>query len=493
MNRLLIVLSLLPAIAGKVGASPHSTDFESWFGGDLVPYVRQQLTTLPRFRGESFRFVVMNDDSPQSQGSALVLDLRDRLRDAIANEAGVHVVWLAGQPGIGLATDSSGLDCTRNHADYFIGMQLEAMTPGQVRVTVKALDTAEHAWVAGFSRVWQVAVTSRQRRQLHKIVADPGFRGKRDAPWNDTETDLMAANLAYELGCKLLKQMDGKYVVAASNIHGNLTTSTPLVELVSNNLAGSHALQFSDANTNAVIEGKANRIDANLYQYWISIQPTGEASGMSVLSANAYVRIPDKHTAAMLLPDATYELQASTSGFLTSFGIVRMSDRRACPGGSQMYSTAASSRQRNGDCFALQARSADDAVLFFLNHQLQNGLVRLANENCARSSLAKVVRINETVKMPLPLDSMHSAKWTAGESWSSNPRADTYLVIAASDSSAARALSKHIESLPKRCSAAVRPGLEGDELRRWLAGLDAIVEHWTPAVDWKSVHVKEVY
>ena len=134
-------------------------------------------------------------------------------------------------------------------------------------------------------------------------MSDPTFRGERNAPWKDTETDLMAANLAYELGCKLLGQTAGEYVVATHDINGEVDPTTALVELVSNNLAGLRALQFAAGETNAVIEGKAHRIDEELFQYWVTITPTDPDSEMTALSADAYVYIPDAYAAAALVPD----------------------------------------------------------------------------------------------------------------------------------------------------------------------------------------------
>ena len=205
------LLSLLVTLAAtQVNAASRKDDLEHWFQSDLEPYVRQQLTTLPRFRNESLRFVVMTDDSPQSEGSALAIDLRDRLRDSIADVPGIRVAWQADQPGVGLVAESASLDCTRNDADYFIGIELRETGPGNVQVTVRALDIEEGTWVAGFMRSWQGPVTGSQRQRLRTISSDPTFRGERNAPWQDSETDLMAAQLAYELGCKLLGQTAGE-------------------------------------------------------------------------------------------------------------------------------------------------------------------------------------------------------------------------------------------------------------------------------------------
>ena len=497
MKQLIVVCLCCAVLGSAANAASRTGDLDTWFGRDLVPYVREQLASLPRFRNESFRFVVMVDDSPQSEGNALAIGLRDRLRDSVTDIPGIRVTWQGDQPGVGLVAGESGLDCTKNLADYYIGVELNEKAGGNIDVTVRALDIEERTWVAGFNRSWQGPVDGNQRRQLRQFVADPTFRGERNAPWDDSETDLMAAHLAYELGCNLLRQTAGEYVVTDSRLDGQIDPTTALVELVSNNLAGIQALRFSaeTESSNAVIEGKAHRIDDDLFQYWVTISPIDSDAELETLSADAYVRIPDQYKAATLVPEAIYELPPSANGFLAAFGLVRMQNQQQCLPEHSIFSDASNSGRRFGgaDCFALHVRATGDAVVFFLNHQLNYGLVRLANENCTHRSQASVARINEDLRYPLPLDSLQSGAWSSGTNWPLNPSQDAYYVVASTDTKAARALSRHIEKLPQRCSASIRPGLEGEALRKWLQELDAIAKHWESAIDWQSIRVKDVY
>jgi hypothetical protein len=496
MNRWIFSVVLV-GLASLTQAASRSESLDGWLQGELLPYVRQQLTTLPRFKNESLRFVVMLDDSPKSEGSELAIRLRDTLRDAASALPGVRVVWQADLPGVGLVAGQSELDCTRHEADYLIGIELHELPAGEAEVTVRALDIAERAWVSGFSKRWQGPVTDRQRRQLNHIVDDPTFRGERNAPWNDSETDLMAAHLAYELGCSLLKQTAGQYVVAALNTNGSEDQTTTLVELVSNNLSGTSALKFSadSDNLNAVIEGKAHRIDGDLFQYWVTISPAESNGELATLSADAYVRIPDKYQAAMLVPEAALQMPSSAATVLTSFSVVRLQNQQQCLADHSIFAGGTNNRPGFGgvDCYALEVQTKDDAVVFFLNHQLSYGMVRLADNNCTNRTQARVARRNENLRYPLPLDSLQSGSWSVAPDWSVSPNADTYYVVASSDSKAARALSRHMERLPKRCSASVRPGLEGDDLRAWLSELEAIISHWSSVIDWRSIAVKDVF
>jgi len=494
-----LLIGCIAALTVSVSnAASRPTDLDTWVESDLVPYLRQQLSSLPRFRNESFRFVVLADDKPQSEGTALAMALRDHLRDAVSDLPGIRVAWQAEQPGVGLVAGATSLDCTRNDANYFIGIELLENSPGNVTINVRTLDVEERTWVAGLARSWQGAVDVHQRRQLMQYVADPTFRGERHAPWQDSETDLMAADLAYELGCQLLGQVSGEYVLAAVEHNGEIDATTALVELVTNNLAGTRALQFSAAGDaiNAVIEGKAHRIDDDLFQYWVTITPTTPGSEMLILSADAYVRIPDRYKAATLVPEASYELPQSPARTLSEFSVVRLRDQRSCVSGREYSSVTGSGRPYGygaGDCYALEVGVESDAVVFFLNHQLNYGLVRLADERCTQRSLAKVARADRQLRFPLPLDALQSGDWSASDHWSLDPSRDTYFVLAASDTKAARALSQHIEKLPRRCSASVRDGIEGEALRDWLEELAAIARHWSPSIDWRGIRVKDVY
>jgi hypothetical protein len=490
MTACLAIVALPPAAVGD--------ELGQWFERDLVPYVLDQVTTLPRFRDETLHFVVMVDDRPQSEGTALALQLRDRLRDAVSERPGVRVAWQGDRPGVGLAATKASPDCTSAEADYFIGLELTESRRGQVHVRVRALDIAERSWVNGFAREWQGPVNAVEYRLLRQYVADPTFRGERDAPWQDTEIDLLAAQLAWELGCRLLRQTDAEYVVTGAAPQGDVDAATALVELVTNNLAGIRALQFADDEAaNARIGGKAHRIDDDLYQYWITITPTDASSDMTTLSADAYVRIPDEYRAAALVPEASYEFAPGDADLLTQFRVIQLPRQAACPSSRSGYAGSATIgggfSVDTGECYALEIASSADAVAFFLNHQRNIGLVRLSDRHCGQRSVARIVRSGDQARLPLPLDMLQSGAWTAGDTWTLSPTADVYYVIAATDTQAARALSQHIERLPRRCASSARGGLEGEELERWLDELDSIRSRWDDAIDWRSIRVKDVY
>ena len=498
IRRLSLFLPIL--LIHSANAASRQVDLDSWLSRDLLPYVSQQLTTQPRFRNELLRFVVMTDENPQSASNKLALTLRDRLRNSLADVPGIRIAWQPEQST--LATVNGNIDCTKDDVHYYIGIELTEDRSGSLSVEVRALDIEDRTWVAGFSRSWHGPLNTPQRRLLQQTETDLSFRGQRGAPYDESQTDLLAARLAHELGCSLLRQTAGEFVVSATDVEVStdpVVDATDIIELISNNLADYRAVQYSTtaANANAVLEGKAHRIDDELFQYWITITPVDANSDMPTLSANAYIRIAEKYSAAALEPEVRISMTKGDSGFLDTLQIVELRDVRSCAPRNNGYRT---SREMNSgysfagdDCYALQVGSTADAVVFFLNHQLNHGLVRLADESCAQRTSAKIARTNKQIRFPLPLESLPSSSWAVADGWQLHPDKDTYYVVAATDTKAARALAQHIERLPKRCSASVRGGLEGAELQRWLEELAVITEHWEGAIDWRSIRVKSIY
>lgn len=484
------------ALSSAANAASYRNDLNQWIYEALTPYVADQLTTQPRFKNETVRFVVMSGDDLQSASNKLALSIRDQLRESLASEEGLNILWLK---EAGLSTENTRIDCTRDIAAYYVGVDVFETRGGLLSVNVRALDVFDSSWVAGFSQSWTGYPNANQRRLFGQYASDPTFRGMRGAPFVESQLDLLAAFLAHDLGCTLLSQTSGEYVVAEDINSGHPGEEGAMVELVGNNLAEYKAVRFSTKvdDANAMIEGKAHKIDVNLYQYWITITPTSKDSELSTLSASAYVRIEDKFSSAELLPAVTVAVSKAEQSFLGRFRVVELRNPRECTtlnarhSNRQIYGGSYSSAAV--DCFALEVEADVDSVLFFLNHQLNNGLVRLSGENCSNRSDARIARNGNPLRFPLPVDSLMSAQWTAANDWQMDPDKDTYYVIAASDTRAARALAGHIQELPNRCTASVRRGFDHEQLETWMDGLVSIANHFEKSVDWQVIRVKNMY
>ena len=87
---------------------------------------------MPRFREESFRFVVMDDGNPVSEATALAMKVRDTIRDAARDVPGIRIAWPGDQPGVGLLARATPLDCTKSEENYLIGVELTESRRGIV-------------------------------------------------------------------------------------------------------------------------------------------------------------------------------------------------------------------------------------------------------------------------------------------------------------------------------------------------------------------------
>jgi len=496
--RTCLIATLLAGVSMPVIAGSRQASLDHWLENEMVPFVRQELTTHPRFKGESLRFVVLENGNPQAMSNSLALRIRDRLRDAAAEVAGVRIAWQPDNPHHLRSAGPGGVDCTKGEVHYLIGIETILTDARVLAIEVRAMDVEDRTVVAGFSRSWQGSLSSSQYREFRHSETDLTFRGEREVPYEDSQTDLLAAHLAHDLGCSLLRQTEAEYVITTSGAAAQPDPVNGMVELVSNNLAQYSTLQFTavDVGANAVIEGKAHHIDADLYQYWITVHATDPDSALTAMSASAYVRLPEQFAIAEEYAGPPAPALQSVADFLTSLKIVELRNRRSCPvagignsasGYGNPYGAA------DAECFALQVQTTNDAVVFFLNHQLNNGLVRLSDSTCQQRTNARIVRTGQHLQFALPPESLPTSAWSSGADWELQPDLDTYYALAANDTKAARALSQHIEDLPKRCTGSVRPGLEGYALQRWLTELETIIDHWGPAIDWQTIRVKNIY
>ncbi len=434
------LILLLGSPSAVIAARQVSLD--SWLVRDLTPFVVEQLTTHPRFKGELVRFVVFEDGNPAPESNALAVALRDQLVDAVIDVEGVKIG----------STYKSGavIDCNQDAVHYYIGLEVSDSGNGQHKVDLRALDLEDRNWATGFAKSWQGHLSRSERRAFQHIAADQSFRGQRSVPFSDSQPDLLAAHLAHDLGCKLMRQVSGEYRIIFEPLDG-------VVELVSNNLSGFETVQIAaDAGrANAVLRGKAHRIDNDLYQYWITISPTDPSSALPTLSVSQYVNLPS----AMF---ATSLVAPSDADVLSSIRIVEL---------------------RNSH--ALQVRTKENAVVFFLNHQANHGLVRFCE--------ARIARANESLEYALPLRTLERGASSPELDWSLNPDADVFYAIAVSDSKAAHALSNHLDQLPRRCSNSIYPGLEGIHLENWLMEFSATVDRWQPHIDWQAIRVRNIF
>ena len=139
---------LLGTLFAPPGAA-KDINIERWVDGPLSRHVITELKEHPRFRDATVRFVVMAGGQPTAVASALELRLRDRLQ--------LHV---AGRVDNVVTPSSSERPATRDafcprEAQYLVGIELESLSTGLVRASVRALDAVEQSYVPSIALHWQ--------------------------------------------------------------------------------------------------------------------------------------------------------------------------------------------------------------------------------------------------------------------------------------------------------------------------------------------------
>lgn len=493
MRRFMILLTILVAQSIPTVAESREKDLDRWVDRDLIPYVRQQLLVHPRFKGETVMFVVLDENAPASSTNALALSMRDRLLAAAVDTRGVEIGWQQGRGGMSL--ESSPSDCMHDDVHYYIGVELTQKLDGTYAVNVRALDLEDRNWVTGFGRRWQGKLSTSQRQAMRQQRVDQTFLGARDVPFTIAQTDLLAAHLAHRLSCTLKKRVEDDYVVSVDLVEPPANGLEGAVELISNNLANRQALTLSTEAeaTNAVLGGKAHRIDGVLHQYWVTITPTGDADDVAALSASAYIVLPEGLvepvspvssppvvTATAALPRARPPASIPNAGkdaLISPLTIIQPPSRTECGMGA---------------CSMLQTEARVDSIVFFLEHQASHGLVRLADAQCRSRTAAHVARSGEAVRFPIAKTTTSSRNWAETHEWELTPDLDTFYAVVVTDARVARQIANHMDQLPMRCSEALRPGLEDEALQDWLNGFAMLTARASDHVDWRAIKVRDV-
>ncbi len=493
MKRILILLTLVLAQSIPAVAESREKDLDRWVDRDLIPYVRQQLILHPRFKDETVMFVILEDNAPASSSNALALSMRDRLLAAAVATQGVEIGWQQGRSGAAL--ESTPQECMHDDVHYYIGIELAQKLDGSYAVNVRALDLEDRNWVTGFGRRWQGKLSTSQRQAMRQNRVDETFVGSRDLPFTLAQTDLLASHLAHQLSCTLKKRVEDDYVVSVDLVEAPANGLEGTVELISNNLANRQALTLSTEEnaTNAILSGKAHRIDGLLHQYWVTVTPSRETEEIAALSASAYVLLP-KSIDQPVHQAASRPVVAAATSRPRMPPPVTIPNAGKDPLISALKITTPQSRSDCGmhSCSILQTEARVDSIIFFLEHQANHGLVRLADAECRNRTSARIARSGQALRFPIARTTTSSRDWSETFEWDLAPDLDTYYAVVVTDAKVARRIANHMDRLPMRCSDALRPGLEDGELQSWLNGFAMLTADASEHIDWRAIEVRNV-
>lgn len=495
MTRLLARLACAILLLSTAAAHGRDIDLDKWLDRELIPHVTEQLTQHPRFRGETILFVVLENDSPAPVTNSLALALRDRLLDAAVDMPGINVAWQQ-QPH---ADDS----CHNDEPDYLVGMELLRDPDGGYRARVRAMDLVEGSRVSGFGLTWEGALSRRQLAAYRETATDPAFRGSREVPYTADQSDLVARHLSHALSCQIFSGLDDDYVLALGAAETEDAPLAGTIELAARNLDASNAVVLTTNATRATarVDGKAHRIAGALHQYWLSITPLGDG-GIDSLSASVYVRMADAGTdVADPLPgtvDRIHTARAATAAVAAPAridGVMMPGDERQRlirPLAVYRAGNSADCRYAASRCTLLQARAADDVIVFTLMHAPGRGLLQLATDECRAHSAARVLTAGHSALFPIPDSGTRTRNVTNGGRWLIEPGSTTYYAVAVDNARDARRVAALVDRLPALCASHAEPGVRGHALQQWLESLSHLMLELGPRAEWRAVEINPV-
>jgi hypothetical protein len=247
-------------------------------------------------------------------------------------------------------------------------------------------------------------------------------------------------------------------------------------------------------SSNALLSGKAHQIDGMLHQYWVTITPSGNSDDVAALSASAYIVLPADVTRPPVEgPPAIKPVSTAVRPKPPAPPVsIPNAGKDAMIGPLAIVSPPALADCGFSACSMLETRARVDAIVFFLEHQANHGLVRLADAECRDRTSARIARSGESVQFPIARTSTRKRDWTETYEWDLAPDLDTYYAVVVTDAKLARRIANHMDKLPMRCSEALRPGLEDEQLQAWLNDLAMLTARATKNVDWRAIEVKNV-
>jgi hypothetical protein len=444
------VLLLIAGLAGcATSAGPRvdataSSELLGWVDTELAPYLVEQLSRHPRFKGEPVLLVATDGADVSPEIDALTASLRERLLDRLLQSNGVSVAWRPSAPPAEHHRRSPAPVCDVGYrAQYFIGLDIAPLPGGEYRLSVRALDRRGEGWVAGFGKSWQGRLLPEERRALARRQPDEYLRGLRSLPFEPSQLDLLAGYLARNLDCLLVEKGAGGSRVWVGDRPGASEADHRLRVLVERYLGRESQLTLVEAPEQAevAVSAELRPIHDGLYQAWLTASAGGAAEYEVAVNTDGYIVLTDPAPANL-----------ATTG----------SDP-----------VALLSRLRPGNADAVELDLYADAYVFGIAVGTDGGLQRVSLGGC-RADPATL----------RPLAGGRGYVMTVGPA----PAGSVY-ALATRDGSAAERLRARLEALPSACEGG--SSLPGDSVRAdaWLRALERDLGELGARVDWQGVRL----
>jgi len=448
------------------GESPKESALQPWVEAELAPYLAEQLSSHPRFRGEPAILVKLEGPDIQSDIDGLTRSIRLQIREALLNTPGVTLPWQPRQQEQQHHRRLDRVNCRSiREASYYIGIEIVENLSGSFSVSVRALDVQAREWVSGFGMVWRGSLTASERRALQRFQPDEALRGLRVLPFEPGQTDLAADYLANNLSCLLQQTQDEELVVYVETPGRKPSFLPGTLKLIGNNLSRYREVRVSEKKSEAgfILRGDAHELQSGLYQVWVRLSPKRSGIHLSGMDTATYL-LTSKGVAAARAPEAAPKASVNApvaraaKPTISRMALAAVSDQE-CP-------TQPSGRPLR--CHVLNLEAEDLDQLFVIAHSPEQGLTRLLPGGCGGENGS-------------PGGVKRSFRLTGDA-----PRGTTFYAIAVNGSGLKMRFARHLQRLPGGCVGAGGSALSGNGLDRWLNQLDRMIASNRQRVAWSA-------
>ena len=467
MSRLLTLLLTLGALL-SAGCAQHparlaqgeDSSLQRWLDTELSPWLADQLSQHPRFKGEPVILVRLDGADIQSDIDGLTRSVRDQIMDRLLADARVRLPW---QPQQQQAQHHRRLDqvqCGRlRDANYYIGIEITRTATRQYRASVRALDVRAGEWVSGFGKSWSGSLTTNELHALQERRSDESLRGLRVLPFSSGHPDLAATYLANNLSCLLRQQDEEDLVIYVESLKSDQPGLRTLLSLIGNNLSRYREVRVTDTKkeSNFHLRGEAYEIQSGLYQVWVVLRPKNSGEHLVGMDTATYISMQPAgggHEPRRLAKPVRNGKPAIAGMELV---------RRHSSNDETIDCTAQQSGAPLLDgcpVLELSVERADQVFVFV--HGTKHGISRLSSASCDSGSEATAGTQAKRSYL-FPAERFSSSDWP------------TVYAIAVSGSKLAQQFNGLLRVLPDACGDSTGMRADNNSIDQWLGKLDRLI------------------